>query len=428
MTYRQGWGLLAALVLVAGLSGGAAAAPPPPQVGEIDAALSAALPESWSVVAVDVADETITICLDVPSEVLLAEDADVIEQAELETAQALMAFSWTSLHVRALDPETGECKALSDFLPEGPAVATSTEAAIPITPYQAQTAAASGSLAGKTIYLSPGHGWQWNGYAWRTQRPPYQEIIEDHNNAEAVEQYLIPYLEQAGATVISVRERDWNEQRVIGDNDDATGYTEAGTWATGTDPGYAGGTYRHAVTASSPTATATWTLDVPQPGRYALYAWVYPGTNRAMDAHYTVQHAAGTSDAWLDQRIRQSTWRYLGTFAFHAGSTTVTLDNASSEAGKAVIADALRLGGGTFDDLTGIDTTAPSAANRPWWEVATFYYGQWMGMTEESYGDVTARPIFARWNHRGVDEDALYISWHPNGYNGKNKTVWGQGT
>jgi hypothetical protein len=83
-----------------------------------------------------------------------------------------MAFSWTSLHVRALDPETGECKALSDFLPEGPAVATSTEAAIPITPYQAQTAAASGSLAGKTIYLSPGHGWQWNGYAWRTQRPP----------------------------------------------------------------------------------------------------------------------------------------------------------------------------------------------------------------------------------------------------------------
>ncbi len=64
-----------------------------------------------------------------------------------------------------------------------------------------------GGLSGKTVYVSAGHGWQWNGYAWRTQRPPYPDastgysgpIIEDHNNAEVVNQYLLRYLWNAGA-------------------------------------------------------------------------------------------------------------------------------------------------------------------------------------------------------------------------------------
>lgn len=33
--------------------------------------------------------------------------------------------------------------------------------------------------------------------------------------------------------------------------------------------------------------------------------------------------------------------------------------------------------------------------------------------------------MYARWQHAGVDEDAVYISWHTNGYNGDNDVVWG---
>ena len=77
----------------------------------------------------------------------------------------------------------------------------------------------------------------------------YEGFIEDHNNAEAVDQYLIPYLENAGATVIPVRERDWNAARVIVDNDDgAPDYIETGSWFTSSLTGYLGGTYRYAVT------------------------------------------------------------------------------------------------------------------------------------------------------------------------------------
>ncbi|MEE8389862.1 MAG: hypothetical protein V3S14_03570, partial [Anaerolineae bacterium] len=79
-------------------------------------------------------------------------------------------------------------------------------------------------------------------------------------------------------------------------------------------------------------------------------------------------------------------------------------------------ADAVRFGGGTFDDLTGIGTDATDPPDKPWWEVATFYYAQRMGMdASELVGDVTARPIYARWEHAGTGDDAVYVSWHTNG-------------
>jgi len=419
------------MVLLIGAGGTMAAEPPPPQsTAAITEALQASLslPFDWSLVQVDATADAVTVCLDLPLDALQADEGMGAELVEEAVAGVLLPFSWSSLYVRALDHDTGTCKPLPAFLPQEASLSSMGVSGPQIEPYVVRTTDFPRSLAGKTVYVSAGHGWQWNGYAWRTQRPPYQDIIEDHNNAEAVDQYLIPYLEQAGATVIPVRERDWNTSRVIADNDEAAVYAESGNWTTSVHPGYAEGTYRYAYAVNgAATAAATWTLDVPQTAEYALYAWVPPASDRIRDAHYTVHHAAGTSEVWLDQRIRQATWRYLGTFPFYAGTTTVVLDNATGfDTGgtEVVVADALRLGGGTIDDLAGIDTTAPSAPNFPWWEVATFYYSQWMGM-DAPYGDVTARPIFARWNHAGVDEDALYISWHTNGYNGDNDLYWG---
>jgi N-acetylmuramoyl-L-alanine amidase len=398
-----------------------------------DAALTlltdAELPPALDVQAVG---DALTVCLDVAPAALRADAGLGAEQLEADVARVLAPLDWRALHVHARDPEDGVCKPLSDFLPAPEIAALASPQAERVTPASSPLADVfPSSLAGKTVFVSAGHGWQWNGWDWRTQRPPYEEFIEDHNNAEVVNQYLIPYLENAGATVIPVRERDWNAARVVVDDQDA-GFSTSGTWNVSALPGYQGGGYHFAETVTeTATATATWSLEVPEPGNYALYAWVRPGTNRASDAHYVVHHAGGPSDVRLDQRIRPNTWRYLGTFPFHADTAAVTVDNGSAEADRAVVADALRLGGGVFDDLTAdtgepISTTAPYAPEEPWWETATFYYSQWMGFERGSYfNDVVARPIYARWQHADVDEDAVYISWHTNGYNGDNDVISG---
>ncbi len=414
--------LLLSLMLVPGVR----AAPPPP---EMEATVRALLAD-YPVESVTFEADSLTVCLRLADTQRLTLEHGLEAERLLDAVRiALTPLPWQNLSVRVRDA-SGTCRPVSDFLPADTATPRSVTDALPAAATAPQQATQTQSLRGKTIYISAGHGWQWgkdysSSYPaqWRTQRPAYQDFIEDHNNAEAVTQYLIRYLEQAGATVIPVRERDWASFALIADDDSgAPVYLESGSWFNGTRTGYAGGTYRFATTVTSTaTATATWHLEVPQRGVYALYAWVYPGANRAADARYTLATAAGPVTVTLDQRLRQPTWRYLGSFPFYAGPVTITLSNLSASAGQAVIADALRLGGGTFDDLNGIETSATVAPNKPWWEVATFYYAQRMGMAPSLwsyYNDVVSRPYFARWNHAGSNEDALYISWHTNGYNG----------
>lgn len=410
------------IVTWASLITGVGAAPLPP--GEVGVLVAPALPEPWTVqhASLDAAGVA-TVCLAGPTATLAAGEGLEVERLHVAVRRALTPLDWRELHVQAMDGVTGLCLPLSDFLPRGAErVLEAVSAPLPAARPAALTEFPH-SLAGKTVYLSAGHGWQWNGWAWRTQRSVQEGFIEDHNNAEAVNQFLIPYLENAGATVIPVRERDWNPARVIADNDaGAPVYIETGAWTTGGAIGYAGGTYRFASTVSgTANASAQWVLTAPQTGRYALYAWVYPGSNRAPDAQYTVQHAGGSTTVVLDQRLRQSTWRYLGEFPCYAGPVTVTLSNLTAATGSVVIADALRLGGGVFGDLGGIVTDAPAPPDKPWWETATFYYSQWMGLSYAdwpNFNDVVSRPIFARWNHAGSGEDAIFISWHTNAYNG----------
>ncbi|NIR38955.1 MAG: hypothetical protein GWN71_26685, partial [Gammaproteobacteria bacterium] len=131
----------------------------------------------------------------------------------------------------------------------------------------------------------------------------------------------------------------------------------------------------------------------------------------------------------VDQRHHGFTWHYIGTYGFRAAEEArVTLTNQSGAAGQVVIADAVRFGGGTFDDLSGIETDAPYPPDKPWWEVAAFYYAQRMGVDPDDYpdfNDVIARPIYARWEHAGTGDDAVYVSWHTNGFNGYQQVVSG---
>jgi hypothetical protein len=407
--------------------------------------LWSAIPDGTALDHVEIrADATVVVYLRVEQEALSDVDHTSFEIIVHQIGGTLEPLRWSDLRIQAWDARKGAFVPLASFLPETPALRKEqlldgVGGLDGVPGYVGQPPAfgqgqPQGALSGKTVYVSAGHGWQWNGYDWRTQRPPYPTgysgpIIEDHNNAEVVNQYLLQYLWNAGATVIPVRERDMNDVQVIVDNDSpapGTGYAETGVWTTTSYPGtgYGGTDFRYAETVTgTATATAAWTATLPADGEYAVYIWYRQGSNRVPDARYTVHHAGGETAVAVDQRTHGSTWHYVGTYGFLAGEEArVTLTNQSSVTQTtAVIADAVRFGGGTFDDLYDIETTADDPPYEPWWEVSTFYYSQRMGLDPDDwpyFNDVVARPMYARWEHAGAGEDAVYVSWHTNGISG----------
>ncbi len=439
-------------VLAVSLAPSAMAAPLPPDLGRIAATrLSDLNQEGVALRSVVTEGDGLTVCLDVSRDTLAADSWLGIETVTELVRRTLVTLPWRSLSIGAWDEALGACRPLSDFAPRTVLNQESLDGSDPLagiplpvpvepnlTPSVVSDSATAypASLTGRTVYLSAGHGWNWTGSSWRTQRPVYQGFIEDHNNAEVVTQYLIPFLENAGATVVYAREREWSVARAVVDNDGgAPAYTETGSWVPGASgPGYAGGSYRYAITdpSGASTAKATWTVPVPAEGRYAVYAWVYPGDNRVRDAHYTVYHAGGPTEVVLDQTVDPRTWRYLGTFSFYAGMASVSVDNRTTDPStlRAVIADAIRLGGGAFDSLNLIPLKAPgtplpgSAPYKPWWETGSFYWTQWSGLNPADaslvpyLNDIVARPIYARWYERAGDGNGVFISWHTNGSDG----------
>ena len=67
---------------------------------------------------------------------------------------------------------------------------------------------AAQALAGRRIVVSPGHGYYWHSsLGWTTQRGVIDGLIEDVHTNEIMFDHVLPYLEGAGANVISCRAR-----------------------------------------------------------------------------------------------------------------------------------------------------------------------------------------------------------------------------
>jgi len=304
---------------------------------------------------------------------------------------------------------------------------------------------AEGALSGKTIYLSQSHGWYYHeSYdSWLTQRPNLFDTVEDFHNPEGMNQYLMRYLLNAGAHVVTVRESDLLEEMVIVD-DAGSGYAETGAWADsdedgfaagqapyayGTDPFELGGA-RQAATAAAATATARWTAEIPRAGRYNVYVSYPQDPQAAPDAHYVIHHPGGDSDVHVDQRRHGSTWAYVGRFWFEAGSDadhgSVELLNDSSDSSALVSADAVRFGGGVGDVQR-----EGTLSGHERWEEAAIYYTQYAGAPTSVYdpysdgngSDPSSRSRFADWEHED-GEDALYFSWHSNAGGGQGTSTY----
>ena len=259
-------------------------------------------------------------------------------------------------------------------------------------------------LQGRHLSLWASHGRYYdvkNG-TWKWQRPKLFGTTEDLFTQTIVVPYLIPMLENAGAVVFTPRERAWQKEEVIVDNDGSKrNYIEAtshGKWKDAPMAGFAyhdtayvdnenpfeAGTARMVKTTNSKSrySLASYQPDFPKSGRYAVYVSYQTVDNSIDNAEYTVWHKGERTVFHVNQRMGGGTWVYLGTFEFDKGYSEfnrVTLTNQSNQSGV-VTTDAVRFGGGMGNIRRG-----ESVSGLPRAIEGARYYAQWAGMPYSVY-------------------------------------------
>ena len=251
------------------------------------------------------------------------------------------------------------------------------------------------------IYYDQGRG------RWRWQRPPLFTTCEDLFTQTIVVPYLMPMLEDAGAVVFSPRERDWQKNEVIVDNDPTNSivafrYEESyfrNTWQQAPQPGFSmhqgayrdgenpfdAGTARMAEVTRNKNRTSevSYQPNLPEAGRYAVYVSYQTVPGSIDDAHYTVWHKGIATEFRVNQQMGGSTWVYLGTFDFDAGlsqQNRVVVSNLSSHRSGMVTTDAVRFGGGMGNISRGGRTSG-----MPRCLEGARYWAQWAGMPYDVY-------------------------------------------
>lgn len=273
-----------------------------------------------------------------------------------------------------------------------------------------------GGLDGKNIALWQSHGWYFEPKLnrWEWQRARIFQTVEDLYTQSYVMPYLMPMLQNAGAYVMSPRERDTSTVELIVDNDGGLatdGYSEhnsAKRWeqAQGVGFGYKkaplrvgdnpfrDGTARRTstVTDREQASVARWRADIPADGEYAVYVSYKSYPESAPDATYRVNTAAGPREFTVNQRMGGGTWIYLGHFPLAAGERDVVeLTNVSAVPGAVVTADAVKIGGGMgnvarkvkepLDDINYDYVTS----GYPRFTEGARYWLQWAGVPDSVY-------------------------------------------
>lgn len=281
----------------------------------------------------------------------------------------------------------------------------------------------SHGLFDRHLSLWASHGRYYDGKKdrWKWQRPNLFGTTEDLFTQTIVIPYLIPMLENAGAVVFTPRERDWQKNEVIVDND-GKGYVEDSgkeTWKTAQEKGFAyhAGTYRDGenpftqgtaravkATKKADVSWASYQPNIPQGGKYAVYVSYQSLKNSVSDAQYIVMHKGQRTVFKVNQQMGGGTWVYLGTFDFDRGNNEfnrVVVTNSSSESGV-VTTDAVRFGGGMGNIERG-----GSCSGMPRCLEGARYSAQWAGAPysvysskngSDDYGDdINVRSNMTNW-------------------------------
>jgi len=266
------------------------------------------------------------------------------------------------------------------------------------------------------VWASHGRYYSYSSSSWTWQRPGLFLTNEDLFTQSFVIPFLIPMLENSGAVVFSPRERDWQTQEVIVNNEDSDSYHEYNRkeyWKDSPQKGFAKkkdiyrsgenpfveGTARiiNATHLNSQVSSCQWTPSVKEEGEYAVYVTYQSFPNSVDDAIYTVHHRGISTKICVNQQMGGSTWVYLGTFNFGKGHTkenSVSLSNASNFRGI-VSADAVRFGGGMGNIMRGDSTEGESISGLPRYLEGARYTEQWYGMPDSTYNTKDGRNDYA---------------------------------
>src|SRR5574344_331042 len=256
-----------------------------------------------------------------------------------------------------------------------------------------------------SVWASHGRYYDVKKDEWKWQRPNLFGTNEDLFTQTIVVPYLIPMLENAGAIVFTPRERDWQKNEVIVDND-TKGYStyqetnngkeweaapnpglnwHSGTYNDGENP-FTAGTARIAKSTKRKNkySEISYQPTFNEAGRYAVYVSYQTVENSVDDAHYTVWHQGEKTNFYVNQQMGGNTWVYLGTFDFDKGCNEfnrVVLTNQSDNGhGSMVTADAVRFGGGLGNiQRGGKVSTLPRCLE------GARYAAQWAGMPYSVY-------------------------------------------
>jgi len=226
-----------------------------------------------------------------------------------------------------------------------------------------------GGLTGKYIALWPSHGFFFDQQLdrWQWQRARLWETVEDIFPWSFTSTYLVPMLENAGATVLLPRERDTQIHEVIVDNDLKTGGSQLvitngkNEWNKAVQPGfmlldtlYPGqnpfvlGTCLALFSTPGDSTALTYIPDIPENGEYAVYVSWAKTDKCICNVRYEVRYTGGKALFSVNQCMGAGTWVYLGTFLFHQGMNR-ELGSVAVYGGDTVgilTSDAVRFGGG----------------------------------------------------------------------------------
>lgn len=291
------------------------------------------------------------------------------------------------------------------------------------------------ALDGNIIAVWPSHGWYFEPYLnrWEWQRARMFQTVEDMYTHSYMIPFVMPMLENAGAYVWDARERDTHNFGAVVDNDGGhaqSGYVEhngKNKWEAGEggfayaraeykdfENPFAEGTYRQVkvIKDKKKLSTATWSVDMPEAGTYALYVSYKTLPQSVSDAVYTVKSLDGSRQFRVDQTMGGGVWVYLGSFQLSKGlnKDLVTLSNYSDSKNGVITADAIRVGGGKGNIVRrvalptdenkaiaakngdekylgkeNVDYKYVGSGEHPWFHIGSRYYLQWAGFPHQVY-------------------------------------------
>lgn len=279
---------------------------------------------------------------------------------------------------------------------------------IPIVTNLSKNLKPENGLYKRNIALWPSHGCYYEPSLdrWEWQRARVLQTVEDIFTASFVLPYLVPMLENAGADVFLPRERDFQLNEVVVDNDsyrrksknyiakskrknkwqqseDSTGFKNLNVY-TGIQNPFRQGTYAYINSRKIADARIKWIPEFSETGDYGVYISYKTLNNSTPDAHYTLYHAGRKTEFSINQKKGGGTWIYLGKFKFKKGYNPeigrLELTDESNFKNTIITADAVRFGGGK-----GNISRNGKISRRPRFAEAARYYLQFAGTDTSVY-------------------------------------------